>query len=433
VRPSLDFVPLIYSPLYFHVAAAFSKIGGIGFMPLRLVSLLASIGSLFVVFAYVARATGKRLPGLVSCAAFAGTYAASGYAFDLARVDSLFLLFVLGSIVVLRFGAGYRAGLIAGMLMALGFLTKQPALGIGLVLLVALGLVDRRGCLAFGATLIGTVLASTLVLDWIHDGWYSYYVLRLPMSHSVGLRLSTVFWWHDIVRILPVALVMVVVHAARGGASRLSRGRVIDTAAFVGAMASSWMARIHPGAANVLLPAYALFSIGLGLAFHRFTTETTERTRLPGLMSPLVHGLVCVQMALLFFDPRGGLPTADDVRFGDRLIGVAKEADGAVLLPGHGYLAAVAGKSGHAHAMPIYDVLRGGDRRVAEALSKELDDAIHDHRFGVVVAGDPLIPWPKLDRLEQSYRRAAPLNDGAKALSALHDGWFDHELIYMPR
>src|SRR5262245_48188091 len=38
VRPSLEFIPLNYTPLYFWAGAAVSKLMGEGFLPLRLVS-----------------------------------------------------------------------------------------------------------------------------------------------------------------------------------------------------------------------------------------------------------------------------------------------------------------------------------------------------------------------------------------------------------
>src|SRR5271157_896030 len=43
VPPSIDFVPLIYPPLYFYLSAGIAKIIGFGFGALRLVSFLSSV------------------------------------------------------------------------------------------------------------------------------------------------------------------------------------------------------------------------------------------------------------------------------------------------------------------------------------------------------------------------------------------------------
>src|SRR5262245_24466592 len=44
VKPSLDFTPFIYPPLYFVVASWVAKLAGVGFVALRLVSFGASLG-----------------------------------------------------------------------------------------------------------------------------------------------------------------------------------------------------------------------------------------------------------------------------------------------------------------------------------------------------------------------------------------------------
>src|SRR6266542_4402426 len=44
VRPSLNFVSYLYPPLYYLVSAGLARMIGIGFLPLRLVSLVSSVG-----------------------------------------------------------------------------------------------------------------------------------------------------------------------------------------------------------------------------------------------------------------------------------------------------------------------------------------------------------------------------------------------------
>ena len=43
--PSLDYVPALYGPLYFYVAAGVARVLGPSLFALRLVSLLATVGS----------------------------------------------------------------------------------------------------------------------------------------------------------------------------------------------------------------------------------------------------------------------------------------------------------------------------------------------------------------------------------------------------
>ena len=160
VEPSLEFTPFIYTPLYFYVAAAVSKVLGVGFLPLRLVSFVASLGCLWLIGRFVRRETGSWTWGIVAAGLFAATYRLSGAWLDIARVDTLFLFLVLGSIHLLRFrrgpldGGGWAAD-------GLAFLTKQTALFIALPLalyplLFGRGWARIAFAVAFGGFLIGS-------------------------------------------------------------------------------------------------------------------------------------------------------------------------------------------------------------------------------------------------------------------------------------
>ena len=119
MEPSLDFTPFLYTPLCFYAGAAVSKLTGAGFFPLRLVSLLSSVGCLAVLFAFVRGETGSAVPGLVSAGLFAAAFKICGSRFDIARVDSLFVFLLLAGLYVLRNAGSARALALAGTLFAL--------------------------------------------------------------------------------------------------------------------------------------------------------------------------------------------------------------------------------------------------------------------------------------------------------------------------
>src|SRR5262245_40059489 len=91
VKPTIDFVPYIYTPLYFWFSAGVAKLTGVGFLPLRLVSVFASIGVFALLFLIVRRLTKSPIMGLMAAGFFAAMYQLSGAWLDLARVDSLLL------------------------------------------------------------------------------------------------------------------------------------------------------------------------------------------------------------------------------------------------------------------------------------------------------------------------------------------------------
>ena len=125
VNPSLEFIPFTYTPFYFYVSALVSKITGIGFTPLRFVSLISSLGSFFIIFLIVKRETRAYFPSIIASCFFAATFQISGAWFDIGRVDSLFLLLSLLTIYVIKFHTSWQSHIIAGILISFAFLTKQ--------------------------------------------------------------------------------------------------------------------------------------------------------------------------------------------------------------------------------------------------------------------------------------------------------------------
>ncbi|MBW1865371.1 MAG: glycosyltransferase family 39 protein, partial [Deltaproteobacteria bacterium] len=186
VEPSLEFIPFVYTPLFFYVGAVFSRLIGVGFLSLRLISFLASLGCLAILFEFVRRETGSVYYGLLSAGLFAATYRIGGAWFDIARVDSLFLLFLLLSVYLLRFCETTLGLLLSGVLMSLSILTKQPALIVSAAMAVYCVIyLPRWKKLVFPSVVLLALVASTLVLNRISSGWYIYYVFRLPFQHPV--------------------------------------------------------------------------------------------------------------------------------------------------------------------------------------------------------------------------------------------------------
>ena len=135
VAPSVEFVPFIYTPLYFYLSAALCAVLGTGFVPLRLLSVASSLGCLVVIFLYARRLAGSWRPALISACFFAACYELGGAWLDLARVDSLFLFFLLLAVHVQRAATTRSSFLLAGLLLSLAVLTKQTAIVIALPIL----------------------------------------------------------------------------------------------------------------------------------------------------------------------------------------------------------------------------------------------------------------------------------------------------------
>ena len=165
VEPSLGYVPLVYGPIYFSLSAAVAALLGPTFLPLRLVSLIASVGCIALVYAIVRRETASRVASLASAALLAAANPLMETALDIGRVDSVFTLLILLGAYLAR-GATLptqqrsRRQLavlgVAGICFGLAAVTKSPlaavpSMGAVLVFLVVYERV-RASAFALGVT-----------------------------------------------------------------------------------------------------------------------------------------------------------------------------------------------------------------------------------------------------------------------------------------
>jgi hypothetical protein len=382
--PSTEFVAYIYPPLYYYVAAAAAKALGTSFLPLRLVSFAASLGSLALIFDLVRKETGRAFPGLVAAGLFAATFRASGFWFDLGRVDSLFLLLLLAAIRIARFGRSGAACILAAACIGLAFLTKQSAL----LLAVALGaheaLRDRRRGALFLLVALGLMGGTTLALEWVHGGWYSYYVFR---SHPLVAGPVLRFWIRDLAGGMPVAVVAAVGYLLSPSGTGPSPARRFYAFALGALVMTSFFGRLIVGGyLNALIPAHATLAILSGLAVHQ---ALEWRRSLPPAaatsIESLVHVACLVQLAALAYDPAARIPSAADRAAGERLVATIAGVQGEVLVPFHPYLLPLAGRRPHAHYMAVDEILQFAHGREGDRLAGEIRESFRERRYAAVV------------------------------------------------
>jgi hypothetical protein len=383
VQPSLEFVPFIYGPVFFFVSAAVAKVTGIGFLPLRLVSMFASFGCFGLLYALVERETRDRVAGLVAVGAFAATYSRSAFFFDLGRVDSLGLFFGLAAIYVVRRRGDALAGqLAAAALLGLAFLTKQTMLLVAVAMLAWLVATERRRALPFALATSVTTFGAFFALDWMHQGWLRYYLWELPQSHPIVSTAWGGFWSEDL---LPLGIGAAFAIYFLLGARQRSSALFFALAAG-GLVAGSWSGRLHDGGwPNVLIPAFAAVALLFGLGF----AEATARLEMEG--GGARHALFVIaiaQLAALSYDAGRTLPRRNDRAMGEAMVERLRALPGDVWLPSHAWYGHLAGKRTFAHRMAIDDVLRGDPFGEAIPLRFAIRRAIESKRFAAVLVDD---------------------------------------------
>jgi hypothetical protein len=388
VAPSLSFVGWAYTPFYYLLAAAVAKLTGLGFVPLRLVSLLASLGSMATLALIVTRETSDRVAGLVAAGLFAATYVLTGSWFDIGRVDSLFLALTLAALAYGRWAKGVHGGIALGMLAFLAFFTKQSALFAVVPALAYLAAVRWRTGVPALATLATLVVASTLILNATSHGWYLYYIYGELLHQPVVPQLWVQFWTKDILHHLwPLAILVV-----GGGAVLLWRERALPTknavywvVAAAGLLGSAWVSRLHSGGyLNVLLPAYAAAALLAGLVYGALV-----RGRYGAVARPVLAAVLIVQLAMLAYPIGPQIPTVYDRAVGAQLIARLRALPGKVIVLRHPWYATMAGKTTSGQEEALSDVLRSADPRGATALRASLRNALNAQNIDAVVIDFP--------------------------------------------
>jgi 4-amino-4-deoxy-L-arabinose transferase-like glycosyltransferase len=389
VPPSLEFTPYIYAPLYYYVAAVFAKLFGLRLLSLRMVSLAASLGVFALIALLVRLRTRSRLAALVAVGLFAALFQRSGAFFDLARVDSLALFLTLLPVWLLL--RSERHDLAAGALLAAAFFTKQSMLLIAAPVVLArawsLRGPRRLQCLA---AFFALAAGGTGLLHLYTHGWSTYYLFTLPASHSWIAGSWIGYWRDDLFLTVPVA--MLALAFAIAGARRGVTAQPVELAVVLGCLVESWSSRMHSGAfSNVLMPIYACLAWQTGTVMGRLDDSAPVPFGRP-IVRTLAPWACLLQLALLWFAPWKQVPTGADRAAGAALVARLAAVPGPVLVPFHPHLARLAGKATGAQEMALHDVLRGGNRPVADALADEIRRRLRAREFAAVIVDQDW--WP---------------------------------------
>jgi 4-amino-4-deoxy-L-arabinose transferase-like glycosyltransferase len=440
VSPSLEFVPFIYTPLYFYISALMSKIIGGGFIPLRLVSFIASLGCFLIIFLIVKQETKSSFPAVLASCLFSATFQISGAFFDIARADSLFLFFLLAALYLIKFKDSSKSYVLAGVCVSLSFLTKQTALFLAAPIALYCILSNWRRSFFFIGTVCIVAGASTLILDYIHQGWYSYFVFELPAQHSINAQMITYFWIADLINPLPIALVASVFYIYAQFAKSNKKNWLFYSVITIGVLGLSWMARLNRGGfPNALLPAYAVISILFGLAAHTAFQFIQFESQGKQKLAEIAIYIVCIgQFFMLFYNPLQQIPARDDLEAGRKLVNTIRQIKGDVLVPCHAYLPVLAGKGWYADESALAELVAmfGGEpTEQGKKITNELSQAIKEKRFDAIILNAPDDPWliQLREKVEKYYAMKQPAFDNKTAFWPVTGRKVRPEFIYVPK
>ena len=227
--PGRDFVPFLYTPGYAVVVAGLGSVFGVDYALGRIVSVIACVAIGWAMWRAVGREGKPRAHQAVAVGLFCSGYIFTFRWLDLARPDALYMALTLWGLVLLRESWGdHRKAVLAGVLIALGFWTKQTAATFIVASAVGALLVAPRQLFSYAATIAVIDGGGVLIGNAVTDGWLWHYIYELHQQHAFNHERFRTKTWGMFVHAAPFLVLLAVLGWAQFLAPWLRRSRVVD-------------------------------------------------------------------------------------------------------------------------------------------------------------------------------------------------------------
>ncbi len=388
--PSLDYVPLIYPPLYFYLSAIFARVVGFGFLPLRILSLLATLGCVTLIVVLVFKETQNSFSAVISSGLFLATYNLTDSWFDLARIDMVFVFFLLLGVFFVRHYTNAKGALTSGLLFALCILTKQTAIVFILPFLIYSAFFRT---IKYSLIMIGTFLffsvTTLLLINTSNNGWLFYYLFELPQNHHLSIYSSLTFWLNDILKPLGIALLIGLFYLFGRQKGKISKNEAFYFITFLSFLLGSWIARSNiGGAGNTLIPAYLIISVLFGLGINRAMVFIEKNYTNQKSMQSYILIIILFQFIILVYNPFSLVPTENHKNSTDQIINEIEKTTGEVFIPSHNYLSLLSGKKPYMNTFAFYEfagAYGGAALPLGDEILMEIKNALVRKDFDLII------------------------------------------------
>ena len=415
IEPSPAYVPLVYQPLYFYVAAVFTKLLGMGLMQIRLISVLSTCGSILTIFLITKKVSGGWIVGGISAGFFAATNQLVRMWFDLARVDMLCIFFFLtGLYFVLH--EHPRSIMLAGAVFALSYFTKQSTAPIIFLIFTYYFFVKRKQALIFMLVFGILVGAGTLALTYESNGLYLFYIYQLPAYHRMYTEISYLWFTtanltQPIMIVLGVIVLAVLLNFKKMWHNQSECLLLIITPATLAL--SIWAGLITGSTRNAFIPTYALIAVLFGLTLNHLKNNSATlwggKFRLIG--GVLLLGGCLLQFYFLQYPAGVYIPTAQDFKQANALLTFLNKTNEDAFMPTQNYLALYTHKKVYYHDAAVGEFNGAFGKPLPQwaKLKGDIVKTIHKNEVSFVYMDSPKQSWlgmtcNKVDEFTSSSR-----------------------------
>jgi len=390
-EPDDHFVPLVYTPLYYYLAAGSMSFLGEGAAACRVTSLALVLASLLVALALIRHVTGGWVWGAAALPFAAAGYPVCHFFYDSPRPDPASTLAVLlAAWVALRFRS-VAAGVVLGALLCVAYFCKQSSLVFSVLFLAAVALEHPRRGIVAGAVFAGLTGALVAWANLATDGWFWTYCIYLPTQHEYStartLQILRADWGVQLVLPAAALLVAAVALMRRWRGTEADRNLRLVLLAALAMAAFCFASHARPGAtAKVLMPFCLFAAAALPIAFSWLDAGVRSARGRWAVRSAsaLIVGAFLVQHR---FDPMSALATEEDlVRWSELQESFARHAEeGQVWVAPWGYLTTpVDGQEMRPNLIALEDYLGVKGNVTGQAIPPALQAAIENHEFSAI-------------------------------------------------
>ena len=422
VKPSLNFIPYLYTPLYPALLALLSFVFPLGYLLGRVVSLLAFFSALVLLVALVvgearglarSRRISAAMVGVAGAAAVVAAFAFTGGFFDLVRSDSLLLaLEALALWLALR-GESWKSAAAAGLVMAAAFFSKQTASIIGVGLGVGLLIVNWRRALVYGTAAAAALAAGIGLLVKTSGGWFWTYIFKLHQSHGYRWGVISAKVLPDTLKHLwPVFAVLIVATVALAFSRRLRRNdAILWVTALAGEVAAAVGFSTQWAFSNAYIPAVFFPVLAASVLSGRLLLHALDSRRWLSAVPTcaVLLGLAWQNQHIPRPKFATYLPRPSDYLAAGRLLDRLASVPGDLFIPFHTYYGALVGKRTFVHRMSVRDVAAGLGR------PQGLDQALKDQLFSAIVLDWKTLPG-EFPFVDSRYHVWQPLREGVDSV-----------------
>jgi hypothetical protein len=436
--PNADFNPHVYMPLFPWLGGMLFRISEPSLPVLRLLSLGATLATTILIYWIAKRESGLNWIAITCTGLFLGGYHINGFWYEVARVDSLFVAFLLGGLALANYAVDSDWGLIlSATVFALAAFTKQTGFLVAAGLAIYLFIIIKHRAWIFVITFSGLTIVPMLILNWSTKGWFFYHIFHIGSADPIEMGRLVNFVIKEIFGVMAGISLMALLAGLLGG-QNFGLKILYKQPWLMGiglAVMISGLGRMRVGGnLNNLMPAYTLLCLAPALLMKNSKQSASfEYTNNAGWIRYrdwFILLILLIQFVLCRYDPRRYIPSHAMRARGDQLVQRIASIQGNVFIMMHPYYTILAGKEASTQIATLWYVRHRGDL----PLPADFVNRIQSHYYSAIISDESFFEvQPDLHKLITTYYTQIETLTPSQVPSTITGVVVRPKVIYLPK